>query len=149
METQLLPYGLPALFLISFLAATVLPLGSEWFLILLLLHGSDPFSSVAVASFGNYLGGFTTYLLGIWGAGFCQRLLRITDKQLNRAKLFYDKYGIWSLLLSWLPIIGDPLCFLAGMFKAPPIIFSILVLLGKTGRYITLALLTLKGANMM
>lgn len=144
METFLLPYGLPALFALSFLAATVLPLGSEWFLIVLLLNAFDPVTAVVVASVGNFLGACTTYLLGQWGSEFCQKsLLRIQDDQLEKALKFYKKYGVWSLLLSWVPIIGDPLCFMAGIFKTGFTSFAILVFFGKACRYGALAYLTL------
>lgn len=149
METFLLPYGLFALFILSFLAATVLPLGSEWFLIVLLLNAFDPVTAVTIASTGNFLGACTTYLLGQWGSVFCQKsLLRIKDDQLERARKFYKKYGMWSLLLSWVPIIGDPLCFLAGIFKTPFLSFAALVFFGKASRYAALAYLTLYGKSL-
>lgn len=149
METFLLPYGLPALFVLSFLAASILPLGSEWFLIVLLLKAFDPVTTVIVASVGNFLGACTTYFLGRWGSDFCQKsLLRIQDDQLERSGKFYKKYGVWSLLLSWVPIIGDPLCFLAGIFKTPFSFFTVLVFLGKFCRYAALAYLTLYGKNL-
>lgn len=147
MESYLLPYGLPALFLLSFLAATILPLGSEWFFVVLLLNGSPLNQTTLVATIGNFLGGFTTYLLGCWGAGFVQeKILRISPKDLARAQTLYGRFGTWSLLFSWLPVIGDPLCFLAGVFKTKPAIFSLLVIMGKGLRYFLLGLVTLKAA---
>jgi membrane protein YqaA with SNARE-associated domain len=145
---QTLTPSLPILFLLSFLAATILPIGSEWLLILMIVKGFAAPSVVATASIGNYLGACTTYLLGVWGSDFCQRkLLRIDRKDLEKADTYYRKYGILSLLLSWLPIIGDPLCFLAGTFRVHFVPFSILVFLGKFGRYATLAFLTLQGTG--
>jgi membrane protein YqaA with SNARE-associated domain len=130
------------LFLLSFLAATVLPIGSEWLLIVMILKGYSPEYTVLTASFGNYLGACSTLLIGIWGSQFCiRKILRIDDAQLIKAKKLYKKYGIWSLLLSWLPIVGDPLCLLAGIFKVNFIRFSILVYVGKFLRYATLAFL--------
>jgi membrane protein YqaA with SNARE-associated domain len=140
------PAGLPGLFLLSFLAATILPIGSEWLLILLLMQGLSPSDVVLTASLGNFLGACTTYLLGRWGAdSLLRHLLRIDDNQLLRAKNFYVRYGIWSLLLSWLPIIGDPLCLLAGLLRLQFYRFTLLVFIGKFSRYATLAFLTLKG----
>ncbi len=140
------PAGLPGLFLLSFLAATILPIGSEWLLILLLMQGLSPSDVVLTASLGNFLGACTTYLLGRWGAdSLLRHLLRIDDNQLLRAKNFYARYGIWSLLLSWLPIIGDPLCLLAGLLRLQFYRFTLLVFIGKFSRYATLAFLTLKG----
>ncbi len=133
---------LPLLFTLSFLAATVLPLGSEWLLILLLMKGHPPVFTVLTATFGNYLGGCTTFLIGIWGSDMIiKKILRLQTSDLNRAKQLYGKYGSWSLLLSWLPIVGDPLCLLAGILKTGFFRFSILVFSGKFLRYATLAYL--------
>ncbi len=138
--------SLPILFLLSFLAATVIPLGSEWLLVVMLLNGFSPAESVLTATVGNYLGGCTTYLIGIWGSGFViQKLLRTGDEELKRAKRLYEKFGSWSLLLSWLPIIGDPLCLMAGIFRIGFTRFSLLVFTGKFFRYTTLAVLTVQG----
>jgi membrane protein YqaA with SNARE-associated domain len=138
--------SLPLLFLLSFLAATILPLGSEWLLAVMISQGFPVESVVITAAFGNYLGGCTTYLIGILGSDFLiGKLLRIDQKQLDKSKILYAKFGSWSLLFSWLPIIGDPLCLLAGIFKVHFLRFSLLVFLGKFMRYATLALLVTKG----
>ncbi len=137
--------NLPILFLLSFLAATIIPLGSEWLLVVMLLNGFSPTESVLTAAVGNYLGGCTTYLIGIWGSGFViQKLLKTGDAELKRAKRLYGKFGSWSLLLSWLPIIGDPLCLMAGIFRIGFTRFSLLVFTGKFFRYTTLAILTVQ-----
>lgn len=141
--------GLPSLFLLSFLAATILPIGSEWLLVLLIFKGFSPTNVVITASVGNFLGACSTYLIGRWGSDFfIQTVLRISDKQITRAKTMYEKYGVWSLLVSWLPVVGDPLCLLAGLFGVGFGRFFILVFIGKFSRYATLAFLTLKGAGL-
>ncbi|MDK9706861.1 MAG: DedA family protein [Desulforhopalus sp.] len=140
--------GLPALFLLSFLASTVLPIGSEWLLVLLIVEGTSPAPVVLTASIGNFLGAYTTYLIGFYGVDFVMgKVLRISDKQLARPKEIYGRYGIWSLLLSWLPVIGDPLCLLAGLFKTRFGHFALLVFVGKFSRYAAVAWLTLAGAG--
>lgn len=140
--------GLPSLFLLSFLAATILPIGSEWLLVLLIIRGVSPTNVVITASLGNFLGACSTYLIGIFGSDFFIRsVLQIKEDQLTRAKKVYAKYGTWSLLFSWLPVIGDPLCLLAGLFKVGPGKFSLLVFVGKFSRYATLAFLVLKGSG--
>lgn len=140
--------GLPTLFLLSFLASTILPLGSEWLLVLLIVQGFSPAHVVIVASVGNFLGACTTYLLGRWGSDlFIHSVLRISNQQLVRAKKLYERYGVWSLLVSWLPVIGDPLCLLAGLLKVGFGHFSLLVFLGKFSRYATLAFFILKGTG--
>lgn len=135
---------LPLLFSLSFLAATVLPLGSEWLLILMLVKGGQPQEIVLTATLGNYLGACTTYWLGILGSDFLiSRVLRIDKSQMDKAEKMYRRYGTWSLLLSWLPIIGDPICLVGGLFRINFLHFSILVFLGKFARYATLALLVI------
>jgi len=137
--------SLAVLFLLSFLAATVVPLGSEWLLAVMILGGFSPIQTVFTATLGNYLGACTTYLIGIYGSGFfIRKLLRISDSDLIKANRIYRKYGSWSLLLSWLPVVGDPLCLLAGIFKTGFTRFSLLIFSGKFLRYTTLAILTVE-----
>lgn len=143
METFLADHGLPALFLLSFLASTVIPLGSEWLVVTLILQSYQPEYVVAVAAAGNYLGACTTYLVGLWGAGFLiQKVLGIDEAALARAQLFYRRYGSWSLLFSWLPVIGDPLCLVGGALRINFILFSLLVFAGKLARYAVIAAVT-------
>ena len=143
MQLFLLDNGLPALFVLSFLAATVLPLGSEWLLVALIFNLSDPETVVAVATVGNFLGACTTYGIGFWGASFLlQRLLRIDAVQIERATTLFHRYGSWTLLLSWVPIIGDPLCLVAGSLRFNFFLFSFLVFIGKLGRYAFIAAVT-------
>ncbi len=145
MESFLLNNGLPALFVLSFLAATVLPLGSEWLLITLILKLSDPVNAVTVATVGNSLGAFTTYGIGLWGSAFLlQKVLRIDARQAERAAAFFNRYGSWTLLLSWLPIIGDPLCLAAGSLRFNFLLFSIMVFVGKLARYTFIAAVTVR-----
>jgi membrane protein YqaA with SNARE-associated domain len=140
--------GLPTLFLLSFLASTILPIGSEWLLVILIMQGLSPTNVVITATIGNFLGAYSTYLIGIWGSDFFIRtVLRISDAQLARSRNVYEKYGTWSLLVSWLPVVGDPLCLLAGLFKIGLGRFSLLVFVGKFARYATLAFLTLKSTG--
>ncbi len=143
MEISLLNHGLPALFLLSLLAATLLPLGSEWLLVALILQGFPAAQVVAVATLGNVSGAFITYCIGIWGADFfMQKLLRVNKKQTARAMELYQRYGAVSLLFAWLPIIGDPLCLAAGILRLQPLLFLCLVFFGKFGRYAFIAMLT-------
>lgn len=135
----------PVLFILSFLAATIVPIGSEWLLAVMVLNGFSPSQTVITATIGNYLGGCTTYLIGIYGADFfIKKLLRIDDSDLIRAGKIYRKYGSWSLLLSWLPVVGDPLCLLAGIFRIGFTRFSLLIFTGKFIRYTTLVIFTVE-----
>jgi membrane protein YqaA with SNARE-associated domain len=144
----LLDHSLLSLFILSFLAATLLPVGSEWYLILLIHRGADFSDVVTVATFGNYLGACTTYLVGLWGSTFItQRIFRITPQDLEKARAFYSRFGSWSLLLSWLPVIGDPLCVIGGIFRVGFLHYSILVFSGKFARYLIVAYLVRMGIN--
>jgi membrane protein YqaA with SNARE-associated domain len=143
METILIDYGYLSLFLLSFLAATVVPVGSEWLLVALLLNGHSPVCTVIVATIGNTLGACTTYAIGLYG-GSCLtgKVLRISPEAIQRAERRYARYGSWSLLFSWVPIIGDPFCLVSGILKTPFILFFILVLIGKLARYAFVAAVT-------
>lgn len=148
MQEFLLHNGLPALFIVSFLAATVLPLGSEWLLVALILQTHNPQSVVAVATIGNYLGACTTYALGIWGSAFItEKLLRINQAEMGRATRLYQKYGSWSILLSWVPVIGDPLCLVGGSLRLNFVHFSLLAFIGKLARYALIASVTVSSMS--
>ena len=140
METVLVEWGLPALFCISFLAATVLPIASEWLLAAIVVQPVDMTQTVAVATAGNTLGAVTTWAVGWWGGLWVmQRWLRISTADRSRAESWYTRWGSWSLLLAWAPVVGDPLCLVAGMFKVPLTRFIPLVAVGKAGRYLVIA----------
>jgi membrane protein YqaA with SNARE-associated domain len=134
------------LFLLSFSAATLIPLGSEWLLVALLMESLNPALLLFSATVGNFLGACTTYLIAIYCAPvIANKVLRMSDKSLVRSSSLYRTYGSWSLLLSWVPVIGDPLCFIGGIFKVPFSRFFVLVITGKFARYafITAATLSL------
>jgi membrane protein YqaA with SNARE-associated domain len=146
MNELFLEYGWIGLFLVSFAASTILPLGSEWLLIALLLKGFDPLLTVAVATAGNTLGASTNWLIGVLGSGWLiGRVLRIDAGSRQRAERLFLRYGLWSLLFSWLPVVGDPLCLVAGLLKVPFGRFLLLVGIGKLLRYAALALLLASG----
>ena len=147
MHEWLTNYGLFSLFLLSFLASTLIPLGSEWLVVAMLLSGSEPFAVVAVATTGNYLGALSTYWIGLYGGDFLKvRVLRMDDKDTARAERFYSRFGSYSLLLSFLPVVGDPLCLIGGLLRVRFIRFTLLVVAGKLARYAAVAWLTLQGA---
>ena len=146
METILAGEGYLPLFIISFLAATLIPLGSEWLLASMIISGSSLPATVAVASTGNYLGGVTTWLIGLFGGAFLiRRILKIDEAREEKAKSAYSRYGSWSLLLSWLPIVGDPLCLVGGMMRVGFVRFTLFVLTGKLLRYSAVAWIANKG----
>ncbi len=145
MVTLCLSYGAPALFLVSFLAATLLPLGSEWLLSGLLIADGNPGLLISVATIGNVLGACTTYWIGLSGSAFLtEKILRMNPQTISRSEKFYQIYGSWSLLLSWVPVIGDPLCLAGGVMRVGFIRFLIPVIIGKSCRYLMVSVITLK-----
>lgn len=148
MHEWLIEYGYYSLFLLSFLASTLIPLGSEWLVIAMLVAKSNPVAVVAVATAGNYLGALSTYWIGLYGGDFLKRrVLRMDENSTKRAERFYDRFGSYSLLLSFLPIVGDPLCLVGGVLRVSFTRFSLLVLSGKLARYAAVAWITVTAAG--
>jgi membrane protein YqaA with SNARE-associated domain len=133
--------ALAALFLTAFGTATLLPLQSEAVLVGLLLQGELPVSLLlAVATAGNVLGAIVNWWLGRYIEHWRdRRWFPVGGATLDRAQARYHRYGRWSLLLSWAPIIGDPLTVVAGVMKEPFWSFLALVTIAKAGRYLVLA----------
>jgi membrane protein YqaA with SNARE-associated domain len=140
--------GLPALFLAGFLASTLLPVGSEPVLIAYLASQTPllvwPTVTLAVLAVGvgNTLGGLLTYAMGrgaryLWG-----RWREDVDTKRSshrKAQQWLDRWGPWALLLSWVPIVGDPLCLVAGAMRLPFWVSLTAMALGKFARYLLLA----------
>jgi membrane protein YqaA with SNARE-associated domain len=132
------------LFAMAFGAATILPLQSEAMLAGLLLADYEPVLLVAVASTGNILGSVVNWVIGRKVETFrSRRWFPASDAQLGRAQRWYQRYGKWSLLLSWVPVVGDPLTVIAGVMKEPLPTFVVLVAVAKTGRYVALSFIVL------
>ncbi|MEK1931093.1 MAG: YqaA family protein [Pararhizobium sp.] len=133
------------LFVAAFAAATILPLQSEAVLVGLLLSGNYPTTLlIVVASAGNVLGAAANWLLGVGVERFKDRpWFPVSAERLAQAQRWYQRYGKWSLLGSWLPIIGDPLTVIAGVLKEPFWVFLILVTIAKVSRYLVLTAVTL------
>jgi len=138
-------YGYIGLFIAAFLAATILPLSSEVVLTVLLLSGLSPVSLVLIATAGNVLGSLTNYALGYWASlGVVKKWLKLSEAEFVRTEQRFQKYGIWSLLLAWVPIIGDPLTLIAGVLRIRLLWFLLLVSIGKCLRYIVVSYFALK-----
>jgi len=128
------------LFFASFLAATILPFSSEVVLGVLLSHDFSPYVMVFVATTGNVLGSAVNYGLGILGSQILlNKLFGISSLEIEKAETRFKKYGIFSLLFAWVPIIGDPLTVAAGILKINFTVFLILVTIGKFLRYVFVA----------
>ncbi|ABE54503.1 conserved hypothetical protein [Shewanella denitrificans OS217] len=133
----------------ALMAATVLPGGSELLLVgFLTAEPQTWFGLLIAASLGNTLGAMTSYGLGRVGRN------GITPEQLGTQSMkktltWLERYGYWALLLSWLPVIGDLLCLLAGWLKLPLLPSSLMMLMGKTLRYCVLIGLFFGGAEFL
>jgi membrane protein YqaA with SNARE-associated domain len=129
------------LFVTALVAATLIPISSEAVLgALSVAEGADVVWLVAVASVGNTLGAVINWVLG-------RACLRWRDRKwfpvkpaaLARATDHFKRFGSWSLLFAWLPVVGDPLTFAAGVLRVNFWLFLILVAIGKTARYAIIA----------
>lgn len=132
--------SLLSLFASSFLSATLLPGSSEAVLVALIIAGVEPiWVLILIATIGNSLGGMTNVILGRY---FPQR---IVSRWQEKVKERLTRFGSVALLLSWLPLIGDLLCLLAGWLRLRigPVVFFLC--LGKALRYIAVAVVTLQG----
>lgn len=133
-----------SLFVTSFLAATVLPFGSEAVFVGMLVGGCDAMAAFVAATLGNWLGSMTTYALGY--AGDWRRIskwLKISPEKTEKVMGKTEKYGAWFGLLVWVPGVGDVICVCLGLLRTPIAATTLMILLGKAARYAFLAVSTL------
>ena len=126
-----------SLFAISFLAATILPFSSELTLAGLMLKSNyDNLLLLIVVSLGNVLGSVINWVLGFYSRNLStKKWFPFKDEQMEKSSIWFNKFGRWSLLFAWVPIIGDPLTLAAGLLRVKFIEFLILVTIGKVSRY--------------
>lgn len=128
------------LFLSSLLAATIIPAQSETALVAINLSGN--FSSLLllfVATTGNVLGSLINWLLGFYITKYeNKKWFPVNKNDIAKYSQKYQKWGYWSLLLAWVPIIGDPITVIAGIFRANIWLFLLLVTISKLSRYLVL-----------
>ena len=138
---------LSSLFFSAFVAATIFPAQSELVLAGMLVKNAAPaWMLISVATFGNTLGSMTNWLLGRFFTRYRdRRWFPVKGHSLDRAEAWYRKYGRWSLLLSWMPIIGDPLTLAAGLLREPLPSFILIVAIAKLARYLVVAAIALHG----
>lgn len=129
--------GYLLLFGASFLAATIMPFSSEAILYAMLRQGEPSWLLVAVATCGNTLGAVVNWVLGRYLLNYRdRRWFYFSADQLTRMQLRFQRYGIWSLLFSWLPFGGDILTCVAGIMRVDFRVFLLLVATGKGLRYL-------------
>lgn len=137
-----------ALFISALLSATLLPGGSEALLIYQLHQGGSAWLLVLIAGCGNVLGSIITYGMGYGGNQLLYhnamgRRFVPSPQRMQQAKQLFRRWGYPSLLLAWLPIVGDPITLVAGLLRVPFSWFVILVSIGKFSRYAALTLITM------
>ncbi|WP_250656885.1 YqaA family protein [Alkalimarinus coralli] len=125
-----------SLFISSFIAATLLPFYSEVILSVMLANGAEPLWLWLSATCGNTLGSLLNWALGRYLLHFQhKKWFPFKAGSLEKAQNSFNKYGLWSLLFAWLPIVGDPITFVAGIMKVRMLPFITLVFIGKGIRY--------------
>ena len=136
-------YSVAALFVTSFIAATIVPASSAAILLAALAVGAPPVPSLIACSIGNSLGCAANYWLGyLIGKPLIPRLER--SKSGRKAIEYTQKYGTWSLLISWTPFLGDPLTIAAGIFRISFLKFSMIVYPLRIVGYIIIAVFFIK-----
>lgn len=131
------------LFLSAFISSTLLPGGAEALLAYQITEFSDRwFLLVLIATLGNTLGSYVTFAMGRVIAHFYP-FKPLIKPQHKRAHLWLERAGPWALLLAWLPIIGDPICLVAGWLKLNPLLSAVTILIGKFARFLFVAALAL------
>lgn len=138
-------FGFIGLFIAAFLAATILPLSSEFVLSSLIVNGLSPSLLITTATIGNVLGSCVNYAIGYWmRQEKIPTWFTLSEQDLKHAEKRFSQYGLLSLLFAWLPVIGDPLTIVAGMLRVRFIWFIILVTIGKLLRYLFMTYVTLQ-----
>ena len=129
------------LFISAFASATLLPLGSEALLIYDIKAGYNIYLLLFFATLGNVLGSVLNYYLGLKGEEYLVDKKLVKQKYINSSKRYFDRFGALSLLFAWLPIIGDPITFIAGVLRYDFRKFLVLVVISKFSRYLFIALI--------
>jgi membrane protein YqaA with SNARE-associated domain len=128
-----------SLFTLSFLAATLVPFYSEFAVVGMVAMDESAELVLAIATLGNTLGAAVNWLLGRFLLHYRdRRWFPVKKDQLERAQQWFQRYGVWSLLLAWLPVGGDALTFIAGTMRVRFAIFFVLTAIGKGVRYAVL-----------
>lgn len=132
-------YSFSGLFLVSFGAATVLPVSSEAVFALMILSGYDAWGCILTAAVGNWLGGMTNYYLGRFGkTQWIEKYLKISSKQIKKVQKMLQGRSAATAFFSFLPVVGDVIALVLGLLRANLFIVNVTMFLGKLLRYIFL-----------
>ncbi len=136
--------GIPGLLIVSYLAATLLPLGSEAFVVGMALIGYNPLFIFFTATTGNTLGAITNYFVGKYGSRFIlSRYINVEQEKQRNVELVFRKWGSPVLFFAWAPVVGDPLTVIAGGLNLKLSVFIFWVIFGKAFRYALIIFTTL------
>lgn len=148
-EEIIVQFGYVGLFVVSMLAASILPFSSEIFVVLMPTFGYNIWMVGIVATVGNYAGALTVYYMGRKGTEYIlERYPRIDRTRLEQAEAWFGRWGPSVLLLAGIPIIGDPICLVAGSLHMKLSTFSIWSFVGKGWRYVLILGLWQYGLNL-
>ncbi len=143
MENLIFQFGYLGLFVVSCLAATLLPVGSEVVVVTMALSGYQPLAVFMTATAGNTLGSIVNYYVGKYGADFIfSRYIKVDEAKRKSLGATFQKWGAPLLLLAWVPVVGDPLTVVAGSLKMNFYVFTFWVTLSKALRYALLIFAT-------
>lgn len=131
------------LFITCFLAATILPIASEAFLVSMLVAGFDPILSLLIATVGNSIGSYLNFGIGYIGKPEWLKKLRVKQQAIDKWQSKIQTYGAWLAFLSWLPLIGDVIGIALGFFRANILWTLVFMALGKLFRYAVVVLVYL------
>lgn len=127
------------LFFTALISATLFPMGSEGVLLYLIDSGKILWLLILTASVGNTLGALVNYYLGLKGFEYIVDKGYVSQKRAESSHMIFEKYGAYALLLSWMPIIGDPITMIAGAARYDVRFFTAIVAFAKTARYLFVA----------
>lgn len=141
---SLIELGYWGLFIGSFLASTVIPFSADILLLGILTLKGDIVTCLFIATFGNWLGGLTSYWIGWCGKwSWIERGLKVKREQLEKQKHKINKYGAWLAFFTWLPLIGDIFAIALGFYKIQPVAAAVYMLIGRFLRFLVWTLLYL------
>lgn len=136
---ELISWGLLGLFFGTFISGSLLPFPSEALVIAAYELNHQFWAVLIIASAGNFLGGLTNYWIGYKSnSAKLKKRFKLNDEKIAKWEKRFQKWGAWLGLLAWVPFVGDPMVAVLGFFKVPLPLLSLLMFIGKFGRYFVL-----------
>ncbi|NRA13364.1 MAG: DedA family protein [Crocinitomicaceae bacterium] len=136
---EFIEFGYIGLFLATFFAATIVPFPSEVTVIGAYSAGMSVAPVLIIATLGNLLGGLTNYFIGYYShSDYIIKRFKLNEKRIDKWEIRFGKWGAYLGLISWVPIVGDPMVAVLGFFRVKFISLAIMMLIGKFARYLVL-----------